>query len=83
MTLNERIVELCKKNKISQSKLERDIGISGGSITKWKYVEPRLSTLEKVADYFGVTVEYVNYSATSYRASCFNHYCLANTKLYC
>ena len=35
MTLNERIVELCKKNKISQSKLERDIGISGGSITKW------------------------------------------------
>ena len=59
MTLNERIVELCKKNKISQSKLERDIGISGGSITKWKYAEPRLSTLEKVADYFGVTVEYL------------------------
>ena len=25
----------------------------------------------------------VNYSETSYRASCFNHYCLANTKLYC
>ena len=59
MTLNERIVELCKKNKISQSKLERDIGIYGGSITKWKYAEPRLSTLEKVADYFGVTVKYL------------------------
>lgn len=25
----------------------------------------------------------MNYSATSYRASCFNHHCLTNTKLYC
>ena len=59
MTLNERIVELCNKKGVSQSKLERDIGISGGSVTKWKFAEPRLSTLEKVANYFGVTVEYL------------------------
>ena len=59
MTLNERIVELCNKKGISQSQLERDIGISGGSITKWKFAEPRMSTLEKVAEYFGVTVEYL------------------------
>ena len=31
----------------------------------------------------GIFVQLVNYSATSYRASCFNHYCLANTIQYC
>ena len=30
-----------------------------------------------------VRYETVNYSATSYRASCFNHYCSANTLPYC
>lgn len=59
MTLNERIVDLCNKKGISQSRLEKDLGISGGSVTKWKLAEPRLSTLEKVANYFGVTVEYL------------------------
>lgn len=59
MTLNERIVDLCVKNNISQSRLERDLNISKGSVTKWKTQEPRHSTLEKVADYFNVSVEYL------------------------
>ena len=59
MTLNERIVNLCKKKGISQSKLEKDLGIAKGSVTKWKTQEPRHSTIEKVADYFGVSVEYI------------------------
>lgn len=59
MTLNERIVELCEKNNISQSKLEKDLGIAKGSVTKWKTQEPRHSTIEKVADYFGVSVDYL------------------------
>lgn len=59
MTLNERIVDLCEKNSISQSKLEKDLGIAKGSVTKWKTQEPRHSTIEKVANYFGVSVEYI------------------------
>lgn len=59
MTLNERIVDLCEKNGISQSKLEKDLGIAKGSVTKWKTQEPRHSTIEKVANYFGVSVEYI------------------------
>ena len=59
MTLNERIVNLCEKKGISQSKLEKDLGIAKGSVTKWKTQEPRHSTMEKVADYFGVSVEYI------------------------
>lgn len=59
MTLNERIVDLCKKNNLSQSKLEKDLGIAKGSVTKWKFQEPRHSTIEKVAAYFNVTVDYL------------------------
>lgn len=59
MTLNERIVELCQKKGISQSQLERDLGIAKGSVTKWKTKEPRPSTLRKVADYLNVSVTYL------------------------
>lgn len=59
MTLNERIVNLCEKKGISQSKLEKDLDIAKGSVTKWKTQEPRHSTIEKVANYFGVSVEYI------------------------
>lgn len=59
MTLNERIVELCQQKGISQSQLERDLGIAKGSVTKWKTKEPRPSTLQKVADYFNVQVNYL------------------------
>lgn len=59
MTLNERIVDLCKKNGIPQSKLESDLGIARGSVSKWKTKEPRHSTLERVANYFNVSIEYL------------------------
>lgn len=59
MALNERIVELCQQKGISQSQLERDLGIAKGSVTKWKTKEPRPSTLQKVADYLNVSVTYL------------------------
>lgn len=64
MTLHERIVELCKQKGISQSEMERAIGIAKGSVTKWKTQDPRSSTLEKVADYFGVTADYLRKGKT-------------------
>ena len=33
--------------------------IARGYVTKWKTAEPRQSTLQKVADYFNVSVEYL------------------------
>lgn len=64
MTLHERIVELCQQKGVSQSEMERAIGIAKGSVTKWKSQDPRSSTLEKVADYFGVTVDYLRKGKT-------------------
>ena len=59
MTFHERVVFLCNKNDISQSKLESDLGIAKGSVTKWKTAEPRRSAIIKIADYFNVSVDYL------------------------
>lgn len=65
MTLNERIVELCKNQGISQSELERRVGIAKGSVTKWKSQEPKFSSLEKIAEFLGVSTDYLLYGKES------------------
>ena len=55
----ERIEELCKERKISKRKLEMEAGLGTGSITKWKTFTPRKASLQKVADYFGVELEFL------------------------
>lgn len=55
----ERIKELCRKNNISIYKLETEMGFSHTTISKWEKVSPRVNNLKKVADYFGVTVDFL------------------------
>lgn len=59
MTLYERIETLRKSKSISQGKLEKELGFSNGSISKWKNSTPTPERLQKLADYFRVTVEYL------------------------
>lgn len=59
MTVFERIESLRKSKKISQGKLEKELGFSNGSISKWKTSMPTLERLQKIADYFGVTINYL------------------------
>ena len=59
MTVFERIEELRKSTGISQGKLEKELGFSNGSISKWKNSTPKSDRLQKIADYFGVSVEYL------------------------
>lgn len=53
----KKISELCKEKGISVAKLERETGISNGTISRWGTSSPTVEKLEKVADYFGVTVD--------------------------
>ena len=57
--LFERVKELCKKRGISISELENRIGFGKNSIYKWKTQSPKLETLQKVADYFHVSTDYL------------------------
>lgn len=59
MTVYERIENLRKSNGISQGKLEKELGFSNGSISKWKNSMPKPERLQKIADYFGVTVDFL------------------------
>ena len=59
MTVFERIENLRNQAGISQGKLEKELGFSNGSISKWKNSTPNPERLKKMADYFGTTVEYL------------------------
>lgn len=51
------ILKLCKKNKISIARLEREVGLGNATVRGWKESTPKVDTLKLVADYFGVTVD--------------------------
>lgn len=59
MTIFERIESLRKSKGLSQGKLEKQLGFSNGSISKWKNSTPKVERLQKLADFFGVSVEYL------------------------
>lgn len=60
MSLLERITVLREQHGgISINKLEKEAGITRGSIAKWDDHAPSYDKVKKVADYFGVTVEYL------------------------
>lgn len=59
MTFYERIEELRKTRGISQGDLEKELGFSNGSISKWKSSMPTYKRLQKLADYFCVSTEYL------------------------
>ena len=53
----ENIMRLCTEKKISIAKLEREVGIGNGTVARWGESSPRVDSLQKVANYFGVTVD--------------------------
>lgn len=57
--LIERIKELCVGESITFAELEKRTGISNGTIGRWKKSAPRVDLLLKVADYFGVSLDYL------------------------
>ena len=57
----DRFVELCKKKNISPSKAAGEIGFNKSSISNWKKngYTPRKEIAVKIAEYFGVSVDYL------------------------
>lgn len=56
----KKLIELCKQKGVSRSQMADDIGISRSAPQGWaeKGAVPRLGTIKKIADYFGVSVDY-------------------------
>lgn len=55
----QKIKDLCEKNNISVYQLEKELGLSTGSVSKWEKSIPRADTLLKVAKHFNVSINYL------------------------
>lgn len=59
MSTFERVKELCRKHGISVVELEERLDFSRNSLYSWKKNNPSVDKLEKVADYFNVSTDYL------------------------
>lgn len=56
----ERFSELCKERNETPNSVAKKLGVSSGSVTAWKNgTEPRNTTIIKIADYLGVSTDYL------------------------
>ncbi|MBR2312177.1 MAG: helix-turn-helix transcriptional regulator [Clostridia bacterium] len=56
----ENYVQLCNQNKVSPNAVAQKLGFSTGTVTWWKKGrQPRSTALQKIADYFNVSVDYL------------------------
>lgn len=53
------IQRLCQERNISLNKLEKDLGFSKSSIARWDINKPAVDKVQKVADFFHVSIEYL------------------------
>jgi transcriptional regulator with XRE-family HTH domain len=58
--LYKRYAELRDKKGVTDYKVSKETGISKSSFSEWKSgrSKPKAEKLKKIADYFGVTIEY-------------------------
>lgn len=56
----EKFEELLKKNNVTAYRVAKETGVTTATLTSWKQGKytPKREKLQKIADYFGVSVEY-------------------------
>lgn len=54
-----KIRNLCKEHGISMRRLERDNEFGNGLVSKWSHSSPSVAYLQRVANYFGVSLNYL------------------------
>lgn len=59
MTIYGRIKELAERQKLSIRSLEEKLGYGNGTIRRWEKQVPGVDKVQKVADYFNVSVDYL------------------------
>ena len=59
MSTYEIIKKLCRERGIAVTALEKELGFGRGSIGKLRNSQTSAERLQKIADYFNVTVDYL------------------------
>lgn len=65
MNIKERIRSLARERGMSLPALESELGLGNSTISKWANSAPNTDKLNKVAKYFGVTLDYLVNGVTS------------------
>lgn len=61
MSLVERIRNLCSAKNTTLIGMEREIGLGRGTIRNWDKSSPSVDKVQKVAEYFGVSTDFLLY----------------------
>lgn len=59
MTLVDRIRNLANQKGMSLPQLEVELGLGNGTISRWRTSSPNTDKLQKIADYFSVSMDYL------------------------
>lgn len=59
MSVINRIKDLCEKKNTTLIGLEREVSLGRGTIRNWDKNSPSMDKVQKVADYFHVSVDYL------------------------
>nr|DAV20525.1 MAG TPA: repressor protein [Caudoviricetes sp.] len=59
MNIVSTIKRLCNERHTTLNRVEIELGLSKSSISKWDTNMPSVDKISKVADYFGVTTDYL------------------------
>lgn len=59
MEFLDKVKLLCKNKGISQRKMEQEIGISNGASSKWASSSPSMEIVQKLSNYFNVSINYL------------------------
>ena len=66
MTLLDRIKELCIKNSTSLAALEKTLSMGNGTLSRWDTSSPSIDKIQKVANHFNVSIDYLVGQGDSY-----------------
>lgn len=56
----DKFLTLLKERKVTAYQVSKETGVATATLTEWKkgtYI-PKIDKLKKIADYFGVTIDY-------------------------
>lgn len=59
MGIVDRIRALCEEKGITINKLEKEADIGRGNVARWDKHRPNIDKVQRVADYFGVSADYI------------------------
>ena len=59
MSIKERIQDLCKAKHVSMNSVETTLGFGKGYLSKLGTTKPNSEKLEKIANYFNVSLDYI------------------------